>query len=265
MNKKNGFAEVNGTRLYYEMAGLGDTLVFIHDFGADCRTWDAQFDALAADYQVVRYDMRGFGRSAVPTEAPYAHADDLKALLDSLAIARACVIGQSMGGGVAIDFALAYPEVVRALVLVDAALDGYTFSEWEETWGAVFGIAATQGTQASLAFMIGLPAFETLRANPALESRLMQIWSDYSGWHFAHRDPVQSADPPAIHQLEQIHVPTLVIVGEHDFADHHAIADILRQRIPDARKVVLPDVGHVSMMEAPDRFNEILSDFLVGS
>jgi 3-oxoadipate enol-lactonase len=265
MKRQDGFAEVNGTRLYYETAGSGDALVFIHGFGADSRTWDAQFDALAAQYQVVRYDMRGFGRSAVPTEALYAHADDLKALLDSLGIAQACVIGQSMGGGVAIDFALAYPEVVRALVLVDAALDGYTFSEWEETWGAVFGIAATQGTQASLAFMIGLPAFETLRANPALESRLMQIWSDYSGWHFANRDPVQNVDPPAIHRLEQIRVPTLVIVGEHDFADHHAIADILQQRIPDAQKIVLPGVGHVSMMEASDRFNKAVYAFLAGS
>jgi len=110
-----------------------------------------------------------------------------------------------------------------------------------------------------------LPAFQTLRADPALESRLMQIWSDYSGWHFAHRDPAQTAHPPAIHRLGQIRVPTLVIVGEHDFADHHTIADILRQRIPGAQKVVLPGVGHVSMMEAPARFNEAVSAFLAGS
>lgn len=264
MNRQSGFAEVNGTRLYYEVAGSGDSLVFIHGFGADSRTWDAQFDAFAAQYQVVRYDMRGFGRSAVPTEEPYAHTADLKALLDRLGIAQACVFGQSMGGSVAIDFALAYPRTVRALVLVDSGLGGYEFAEWEETWGAVFGIAATQGMQAALAFMIGLPAFETLRANPALESRLMQIWSDYSGWHFAHLDPVRNADPLAIRRLEQIHMPTLVIVGEHDFVDHHAIADILRQRIPDAQKIVLPGVGHVSMMEAPGRFNEVVSAFLAG-
>jgi 3-oxoadipate enol-lactonase len=265
MKRQDGFAEVNGTRLYYETAGSGDALVFIHGFGADSRTWDAQFDALAAGYQVVRYDMRGFGKSAVPTGEPYTHTGDLAALLDSLGTAQACVIGQSMGGGVAIDFVLAYPQAVCSLVLVDSGLEGYEFAEWEESWGAVFGIAATQGTQASLAFMIGLPAFQTLRANPALESRLMQIWSDYSGWHFANRDPVQNVDPPAIHRLEQIRVPTLVIVGEHDFADHHAIAGILQQRIPDAQKIVLPGVGHVSMMEAPGQFNEAVSTFLAGS
>jgi 3-oxoadipate enol-lactonase len=265
MNRQSGSAKVNGTRLYYEVAGSGDALVFIHGFGADSRTWDAQFDAFAGQYQVVRYDMRGFGKSAVPTGEPYTHTGDLAALLDSLGTAQACVIGQSMGGGVAIDFVLAYPQAVCSLVLVDSGLEGYEFAEWEESWGAVFGIAATQGTQASLAFMIGFPAFQTLRANPALESRLMQIWSDYSGWHFANRDPVQNVDPPAIHRLEQIRVPTLVIVGEHDFADHHAIAGILQQRIPDAQKIVLPGVGHVSMMEAPGQFNEAVSTFLAGS
>lgn len=264
MNRQSGFAAVNGTRLYYEVAGSGDALVFIHGFGADNRTWDDAFGAFAAQYQVVRYDMRGFGRSAVPTGDHYAHTGDLKALLDSLGIARAYIIGQSMGGSVAIDFALAYPQAAYSLVLVDSGLEGYEFAEWEGTWGAVFGIAATGDFPAALAFMIGLPAFQTLRANPALESRLMQIWSDYSGWHFANRDPVQTADPPAIHRLEQIHVPTLVIVGEHDFADYHAIADTLQQRIPHAQKVVLPGVGHVSMMEAPGPFNEVVSAFLAG-
>ena len=261
MNQQSGFAQVNGTRLYYEMAGLGEPLVFIHGLGADSRTWEDQFGAFAEHYQVVRYDMRGYGKSAVPTKAPYAHTDDLKALLDSLGIVQACVVGQSMGGGMAIDFALAYPKAVRALVLVDPGLGGYTFSE--QTWDPIFAVAATEGMQAALAFMIGLPAFETIRTNPVLESRLMRIWSDYSGWHFANHDPVRDADPLAIARLEEITVPALVIVGERDFADHHTIADILKRRVPNAQKVVLPDVGHVSMMEAPERFNETVSAFLV--
>jgi pimeloyl-ACP methyl ester carboxylesterase len=254
---------VNGTRLYHEVAGSGQLLVFIHGFGADNQTWNDQFDAFAEQHQVIRHDMRGFGRSAVPTTAPYAHTADLRALLDGLGIAKACVIGQSMGGGVTIDFALTYPEVVRALVLVDPGLGGYAFSEWEQTWGAVFSVAATEGMQAALTFMIGLPAFERIQTSPALESWLMQIWSGYSGWHFTHRDPIREADPPAIAWLEEITAPALVIVGEHDFADHHAIAGILEQRIPNAQKVVLSDVGHVSMMEAPEPFNETVAAFLV--
>jgi pimeloyl-ACP methyl ester carboxylesterase len=99
--------------------------------------------------------MRGFGRSAVPTEEPYAHTADLKALLDSLGIAQACVFGQSMGESVAIDFALAYPEVVRALVLVDSGLGEYAFSE--ETWGPIFAVAATEGMQAALTLSSSLP------------------------------------------------------------------------------------------------------------
>jgi len=106
-----GFAEVNGTSLFYEVAGTGNTLVLIHGFGVDSRMWDDQFETLAQYYRVLRYDARGFGRSALPTSSGYTHQTDLKALLEHLEIASANILGLSMGGGVAINFALAYPEM----------------------------------------------------------------------------------------------------------------------------------------------------------
>lgn len=99
MQTQSGFAEVNGTRLYYEIAGSGRPLVLIHGMTLDTRMWDDQFEPLAAQYQVVRYDARGFGKSAVPTGESYAHTDDLKALLEYLDIAHAFILGLSMGGG----------------------------------------------------------------------------------------------------------------------------------------------------------------------
>ena len=90
-----GFAEVNGTRLYYERADAGDPIVLIHGLAVDSRYWQAQFEALAQHYRVVRYDLRGFGKSALPTAEPYTHADDLKALLDDLGIERAHILGNS--------------------------------------------------------------------------------------------------------------------------------------------------------------------------
>ena len=93
MPTHTGFADVNGTRLYYELAGAGHPLVLIHGFTLDTRMWDDQFAVFAQEYQMLRYDLRGFGKSALPTGGSYAHTDDLKALLDSLHIAHASFLG----------------------------------------------------------------------------------------------------------------------------------------------------------------------------
>ena len=95
-----------------------------------------------------------------------------------------------------------------------------------------------------------------------MASRLMQMVSEYSGWHFGKSDPFPGLDPPAIERLDRISAPTLVIIGEHDLDDFHSIAGILKEQIPAARIVVLPDVGHISNMEDPDKFNEIVLGFL---
>ena len=124
MNEQQGIAEANGTELYYKIAGSGHPLVLIHGFALDTRMRDDQIGAFAQHYQVVRYDMRGSGRSVPPTDESYSQTDDLKALLEYLRIDRAHVIGQSRVGAVAIDFALALPEATSALVLVDPVLGG---------------------------------------------------------------------------------------------------------------------------------------------
>src|SRR5215210_3813779 len=127
-SSSKGMAEVNGTKLYYEsanIAGTGHAMVFIHGFTLDTQMWDDQFEYFAQQFQVMRYDVRGFGKSDVPTEELYSHVEDLKALLDHLEIRRSYLVGQSMGGGVAIDFALTHPEYLNALVLIDTALAGF--------------------------------------------------------------------------------------------------------------------------------------------
>src|SRR5690242_18617682 len=127
MRISRGFAAVNGSRLYYESAGTGPPLVLLHGFTLDTRMWDDQFEAFARQYRVIRYDLRGFGRSAVPTES-YSHAEDLHALLGHLETEAAYVAGLSMGGAVALDYALAYPQAVRGLILIDAVVGGFRWS-----------------------------------------------------------------------------------------------------------------------------------------
>ena len=98
--------------------------------------------------------------------------------------------------------------------------------------------------------------------NALVGSQLRQIIEDYSGWHWINEDPNRVLDPPATQRLHEIKVPTLVIVGERDLVDFHTIADTLQQGIFGARKVVMPGVGHMANLEAPEKFDEIVLGFL---
>src|SRR4026207_822680 len=117
-------AEVNGTRLYYEVQGAGRPVVLVHGGVRGGGVWDDQVPVLAKKYRVIRYDVRGFGRSAEPV-GPYLAADDLVALRDHLRIPRATLGGRSLGGRISIDFALLHPERVEALVLLAPGLSGF--------------------------------------------------------------------------------------------------------------------------------------------
>ena len=128
MKTQTGFVDANGARLYFELAGSGHPLVLIHGNTLDTRMWDDQFEVFAQHYQVLRYDLRGFGKSSVPTREPYTHATDLRALTTHFGFDHAHIIGFSLGGEIAIDFALTYPEATDALVAIDSALSGY---QWQ--------------------------------------------------------------------------------------------------------------------------------------
>lgn len=146
---EQGHIEVNGARLYYEVAGSGPAIALIHAGIADCRMWDAQFAAFAERYRVVRYDQRGFGRSSMPP-GPYAPRDDLRELLRALGIARATLVGVSMGGGVALDCALDHPDLVEALVLVASGLGGSPPSDYlRGRWQAIGEALAGAGIDAA--------------------------------------------------------------------------------------------------------------------
>jgi pimeloyl-ACP methyl ester carboxylesterase len=257
------YLDVNGSRLYYETAGSGDPVVLIHGLGADARVWDLQFELFAQSYSVVRYDLRGHGRSAVPTEEPYAHADDLAALLDHVGIARAALVGQSMGGEIAINFALDYPEQTNSLVLADSTVEGYAWStEWQESWGPIASAYAIGDSNAALAQVLAHPLLVGSVKQPNVKTRLTEMFSDYSGWHFVHADPVRVADPPALQRLHQIQAPSLILIGQYELPDFHRISELLVQNLPNAQRTELAGVGHVVPLEAPAQFNEVVLQFL---
>ena len=262
METQTGFADVNDTRLYYEIAGSGHPLVLIHGFTLDTRMWDDQFDVFAAHYQVIRYDLRGYGKSALPTAEPYSHPDDLRALMTHLGIDHAYILGLSLGGAVAVDFAVTYPDATDAFIPVDAALiGGYEWVEGRLSL-AVRTEAQRAGLQEAKTFWLNHPLFAPAQAKPNVAARLAQMVEDYSGWHLVNDDPVRLPEPPAIERLNTLSMPTLVVVGERDVLDFHRIADIMTERISGAKKVVMPGVGHMANMEDPERFNDIVLGFL---
>ncbi len=256
-------AIVNGTELYYEMAGHGRAVVFIHGFTLDTRMWDAQFELLAQQFQVIRYDMRGFGQSAVPTDAPYSHVEDCRALLDHLHIKQACLVGLSKGGGVALDFALTYPQRTQALALLDTVLGGHSWSaEGSARDRLVWQRAREGGIAAAKESWLAHPLFAPALRQTAVAAHLTHMINDYSGWHFVHRNPEQQLEPPAAQRLHELTMPVLVMAGEWDTADFLQITAVIGQQIPQAQTAVVPGVGHMVNMEAPAVCNRLLAEFL---
>ncbi|MEX1158808.1 MAG: alpha/beta fold hydrolase [Thermomicrobiales bacterium] len=259
------FVEVNGTRLWVEVAGADDapSVVFVHGFSLDTRMWDGQFEAFAGRYRVARYDLRGFGRSAVPEAGVvYQHGEDLRALLDALGIERAALIGLSRGGEVALDFALQWPERVSALALVDSALPGFDTPELWAMTGPIWKAGRESGAAAARDLWAACSLFEVANERPDCHEALTRIVADYSGWHWTNHDPCVWTEPNCVAQLGRIAAPTLVVAGERDIPDMLRIADTLALRIAGARKVVLPGLGHLPNMEDAEAFNDVVLEFL---
>lgn len=252
---------IPGGQLYFETAGAGPAVVCVHGFSLDTRLWAGQVGALTgAGYQVIRYDLRGFGQSSIPA-GPYAHFTDLLALLDQLHLDQAHIMGLSLGGGVAVDFALAHPERALSLIAVDAALGGYP---WTKDWGAPGRLARSAGLAEAKAAWLADELFAPALARPASAAPVRAMMADYSGWHWLNRDPEQTGKlaAPAYDRAAHLALPTLVIMGEHDHPDFHGAARHLEQQIPRARRVVLAGLGHLPNLEAPEVFNVPLLDFL---
>lgn len=263
---EKGFADVNGTRLYYEVAGLGDPIVLIHGNVGDRRHWDDQFEDFSKSHKVIRYDVRGFGKSSLPVEGErYSRHDDLKALLEHLGISKAHICGLSMGCAIAVDFVLTYPEMSSSLIAVGPWASGYDSPAAGELWEVfrkIPSIVEESGTKAAVDYFFDSPPFKKTIINPQVTERLKEIGYDYSFWHLLNQDPRFILDPPAPQQLDKISLPTLIITAEFDLEPCLEIADLLEATNPNARKVVIVDAGHVMNMEKPAEFNKAVLDFL---
>ena len=264
MKVSSGYADVNGTRLYYEHAGEGDPVVLIHGNWGDCRHWDDQFSALAESCTVLRYDCRGFGKSSMPVEGkPYSHQDDLKALMSHLTMQEAHICGVSMGCGIAVDFVLVYPEMSKSLIAVGPWANGYTSPKAEELFSEIRKIPRTlkeKGPEEALAQEWDYIFAQKLGCKGDLWLR--EIGKNYSFWHCTNEDPAVGLRPPAALQLGKIGVPTLIVTAEYDIPACIEIADLMERDIPDSKKVVFKDASHLMNIDEPEEFNKLVLDFI---
>ena len=266
-----GFAAVNGAQLYYERAGAGTPLIMLHAGIADCRMWEHEFASLADRYyQTLRFDMRGYGRS-LPAPGEFNIQDDLEALLEALRVPAPIVLmGCSMGGGLAIGFALAQPNRVAALILVGSDPAGFeSDAAWPDDLIAQSEAAFAQGNiddVAELDMQIWFDGVGRSRADvdPAIRAKAYamarQVTAhELSGIGEHKRKPV---DIPAARRLRELTMPRMLVIGENDLPHLHQAADYMAQRLPQARKLVLPNAGHLPNMEHPALFESWLREFL---
>jgi 3-oxoadipate enol-lactonase len=261
-----GFLNVQGAPLYYEVAGQGYPLLLIHAGVADSSMWDEQFQVFAERYKVIRYDLRGFGKSEFPAGFFTNHEDPV-ALLKFLNVKRAHVIGISFGGKIALDFTLVHPEMVGSLVLVAPSVGGHKppadvlrFGEEEE---ALLERGDLEGaTELNLRMWVDGPKRMSEQVNPTVRRRVHDM--QYHAFTVPIPDGAEelALQPPAITRLDEVGVPTLIMVGDYDIPDKFTLAQKLAEEIVRAQLAVIAGVAHMVNMEKPEEFNRVVLDFL---
>ncbi|MDC0762105.1 alpha/beta hydrolase [Brevibacillus sp. AG] len=236
---QTGFLEANGARIYYEVAGEGEPLLLIHGFNLNTRLWDAQLQAFAQTYKVVRFDIRGFGKT-LATDVPFTLYDDVKAVLLGLGIEKAHVAGLSFGGMVAQEFALAYPQMVSSLILVASGLFGHPRSEQRLHDVERFNQVCQRGTTEEALEMTTQMWFDG-PGQPVNEQTVeaRNRFKEINRHAFSLPEfgvGLETLSPSPIERLEEIKAPTLVIAGARDYPDFLQIADVLTDGLQAHKK-----------------------------
>ena len=261
---ETGVAKFGQSEIYYEIAGSGEpTVILLHGGMLDRRMWDEQFELLAKTYRVLRYDADAHGNSILPPDA-YWDSLNLRELLNGLGFERAVLVGLSLGGKTAIDLALENPERVEAIVAVSSGLSGYRFTSDFYLEQKDVMIQAWKAGE----FDVVVESFQRCwtdgpyRAPEDVDPEIREKVRSMARNGLEHAMEGRMIDPPAIDRLGELELPMLVVVGELDMPGIREIADMVVAANPNAELVVVPDVAHMVNMEAPERFNELLLEYL---
>ena len=256
----NGYLDVGGSRIYYETHGSGPAIILLHDGLLSAVTFDEVWEPLAARHQVIRYDRRGYGRSELPTSA-YSPTEDLRKLLEHLKVQHAVIVGSSSGGALAIDFAIAHPQMVDGLFLIGPGLHGMEYS-------AEFRDRANRNNEPiqrddiqAVAKNWSEDRFLIAGPNEGARRKIYeQLVANAEKVKFNDRFE-ETLSPPASKRLSEVKAPTLILVGEADIADVHAHCGAINAGIRESTMEVIKDAGHLIQLEKPGEVVKRIEDF----
>ena len=263
-------AVINGVKIHYQVSGEGPAVTLLHGYTGSHQDWARQIPLLSKKYRVVALDYRGHGKSEAPSAASdYSFeilVQDVYGLLRHLGIARSCIAGHSMGGFIALELALRYPDVVSALVLVDTSSGEFErVPGFVELRAKLDELARSEGMEAAFEYNAthNPMAQEQFERHPELReiARQKMLRTSVDGYIFTWRAIAQWQ--PVTHRLSEIKVPTLIVVGEEDTPFHRA-SQTMEESIANSKLVMIPGVGHSPHEEAAEAFNEVLVNFLDG-
>lgn len=261
-----GTISLQGAPLYYEVRGAGTPLILIHAGVADHRMWDAQWDALADDFRLVRFDLRGYGSSPYPDGA-FAYDADVLGLMNFLGIEQAHIAGVSFGGRVALDFALAYPDRVLSLFLGAPSVGGAPTSETVEVFAQKEEDLLAEGkldaaADLNVRFWVDGPRRTPAEVDPAVRQAVFTMQRAAFESVIPPNVSLISLTPPAYERLADIAVRTLIMIGDADVPSVVEISRIAAATIPNARLEVRENVGHMVTMERPHEVSQRLRQWV---
>lgn len=268
--QKQGRVGVLRGSLYYEEQGSGEPVILIHGHSLDRRMWDGQFSELARHYRVIRYDMRGYGKSTPQTENfQFTHAEDLIVLMDSLHIDKAHIIGLSLGGEVGADMVGWFPERVRSAVLVSGNLRltpgpsqpmrGAEAARYDEKIARNKAIGVDELKRRWFRRLMNMGGSRRERMRDALWTMI----EEWDAWQSYHKEVRTVAGLDAFARLKKNRpaIPVLIVEGRAP-GNHFSTRPEMLKYLPKGRLKVIDDCGHMLNMERPAEFNKVVLDFL---
>lgn len=262
----------DGVKLYYEDTGTGSPVIFVHEFAGDYRSWEPQVRALARRHRCITYNARGFPPSDVPgAQASYSQdraRDDIRCVLDALAIERAHVVGLSMGGFATLHFGLAYPE--RALSLVVGGCGYGAERDQREKFrheADVIAQVLRRDGMASFAeaYALGPTRVQLQNKDPRGFAEFRAMLAEHSAIGSAFTQQGVQKERPSVYDLEEkmaaLRVPTLIVTGDEDWPCL-APGLFMKRVIPSAALLVVPNTGHAVNLEEVDTFNAAVANFI---
>jgi len=259
-------------KLHYEETGSGIPIIFVHEFAGDQRSWEPQVREFSRRYRCITYNARGYPPSDVPEGPSYYSqrraADDIRSVLDHLKIDTAHIVGLSMGGFATLHFGLHYPERARSLLVAGAGY-GSERDKREKFRGEASAIAARlqkDGMQSfAELYAYGPTRVQFENRDPRGFLEFKRMLAEHSALGSAMTQLGVQRERPSLYDLEaqlrQLKVPLLVVTGDED---HPCLQPglFLKQVVPSAALLVVPNTGHTINLEVPAAFNAALQDLI---